>query len=116
MTVPTDPAGVNYVRRVLDAYRHTPGTCGHVRPADRRLARDLFARGVPLQAVLDALLLASARRFRSARDGSTPPTVRSLAYFLPVLEEVSSAPLGDDYRRYLAGTLARLSAPLDSLR
>ena len=116
MTVPTDPAGVNYVRRVLDSYCHTPGTCGHVRPADRRLARDLFARAVPLQSLLDAFLLASARRFRSATDGPPPPTVRSLAYFLPVLEELSSAPLSDDYRRYLATTLARLSTPLDIFR
>ena len=37
-----------YVRRVLDAYRATPGTCGVVRKPDRALALRLFVSGVPL--------------------------------------------------------------------
>src|SRR3954451_18039627 len=37
-----------YVRLVLDAYRTTPGTCGHLRRPDRLLAIELYRRGVPL--------------------------------------------------------------------
>jgi hypothetical protein len=107
MTTPADPAGVAYVRRVLDAYRTTPGTTGHLRPADRRLACDLFLRGVPLQAVLDALLLATARRYGRATPGSLPPTVRSLAYFAAIVDEVASEPLADGYRHYLSAKLDR---------
>ena len=112
MTLPPDPAGVEYVRRVLDAYRHTPGTTGHLRPADRRLARQLLAGDVSIQTVGDALLLASVRRFLKATPASPPPTVRSFAYFLPVIEELALQPLPDGYRRHLAGHLARALARL----
>ena len=40
----------DYVQRVLDAYRSTPGTCGVVRKPDRAFALRLFERGVPLSA------------------------------------------------------------------
>ena len=90
-----------YVRRVLQAYRHTPGTTGTVRRPDRLLATQLHQRGVPLTIVHNALVLAVARRLlRSAR---LPPlaTVRSLAYFLPVIEEVLELKINDDYFQYL---------------
>jgi hypothetical protein len=116
MTTPADPAGVDYVRRVLEAYRTTPGTTGHLRPADRRLAGDLYLRGVPLQTVLDALLLATARRYGRATPTSLPPTVRSLAYFASIVDEVLSEPLADGYRRYLSGKLDRAFPALGVLR
>jgi hypothetical protein len=37
-----------YSRRVLDAYRKTPGTTGTVRRPDRLLAAQLHQRGVPV--------------------------------------------------------------------
>ena len=45
----------DYVRRLLDAYRVTPGTCGAVRRPDRVLAAQLHQAGVPLEAVREAL-------------------------------------------------------------
>ena len=35
-----------YIRKVLEAYRKTPGTIGTVRRADRMLAAQLHQRGV----------------------------------------------------------------------
>lgn len=35
-----------YARAVLDAYRTTPSTTGHVRASDRRLVEELRRRGV----------------------------------------------------------------------
>jgi len=96
-----------YVRTVLDAYRRTPGTTGRLRPADRRLARDLYERGVAAQTVLDALLLASVRRFTHATPDLPPPTVRSFAYFRDVIEELLRAPLDASYSSYLARRLDR---------
>ena len=49
-----------YLRQVLEAYRSTPGSTGVVRRADRLFATQLYERGVPLQAVENALLLAAA--------------------------------------------------------
>ena len=46
----------DYVRRLLDAYRTTPGTCGAVRRPDRVLAAQLHQRGVPLEAVENAFV------------------------------------------------------------
>jgi hypothetical protein len=112
MSSSEDPAADVFVRRVLDAYRRTPATTGHIRPADRRLARELHARGVSVQTVDDAFLLASVRRFALPLPSGLPPTVRSLAYFLPVVHELLATPVNDGYRRYLAGVLERsLSRP-----
>lgn len=68
-----------YVRRVLEAYRQTPGTTGRVHSPDRRLAAQLHQRGVPLETVQNALLLAAARRLFRPADALPLTTVRSLA-------------------------------------
>ena len=47
-----------YVRKLLEAYRTTPGTTGSIRRPDRVLAAQLHQRGVPLLAVENALVLA----------------------------------------------------------
>ena len=99
----------DYVRRVLEAYRATPGTCGAVRRADRLLATQLHERGVPLDAVQNAMTLAAARRL--ARPADAPPlgTIRSLAYFAPVIEEVLHLQVSPDYFRYLRYRLAKFT-------
>jgi hypothetical protein len=96
-----------YLRQVLEAYRSTPGSTGVVRRADRLFATQLYDRGVPLQAVENALLLAAARR--SVRPAEAPPlgTIRSLAYFLPVIEEVLQLKVGQEYFRHLRNKLQR---------
>jgi len=94
-----------YVRRVLHAYRATPGTTGIVRRADRLLAGELYDRGVLVEAVENAFLLAAARRLIRP----VPlPAVRSLHYFLPVIEEVQSLEVGQDYFRYLKSKIHKL--------
>jgi hypothetical protein len=96
-----------YVQRVLAAYRCTPGTTGTIRRPDRLLAAKLYERGVPLMVIENALLLASARRL--IRPVQSPPlnTIRSLAYFVPVIEEVTSLRAGPDFFQYLRQKIAR---------
>ncbi|HKM90990.1 MAG TPA: hypothetical protein VJX29_10265 [Candidatus Acidoferrales bacterium] len=104
-----------YIQKVLNAYRQTPGTAGTIRPPDRRMAAQLYARGVPLPTVENALVLAASRRL--LRPAEAPPlaTVRSLAYFLPVINEVLELAVSPDYFRYLrrqiAGFYANASNP-----
>lgn len=100
----------DYIQRVLDAYRATPGTCGVVRKPDRAFALALHARGVPLDAVENALVLAAARRL--ARPAGAPPLgiIRSLAYFGPVIDEVLTSTVSQTYYDYLRHRLARYSA------
>ena len=100
-----------YVRRLLEAYRATPGTCGVVRRPDRLLAVQLLERGVPVEAVENALALAAVRRLIRP-DGATPlPPVRSLAYFLPVIDEVLATEVDPLYYQHVRNKLQRVITP-----
>lgn len=90
-----------YIQRVLGAYRQTPGTAGTIRRPDRLLAAELYARRVPLCSVENAFVLAASRRL--IRPTGAPPltTIRSLAYFSPVIEEVLESSLNSEYYQYL---------------
>ncbi len=98
-----------YVRQVLDAYRKTPGAMGTIRRPDRLLAAQLHQRGVPLMAIENALVLAAARRLVRPTGAAPLGTIRSLAYFLPVIEEVLSSAVSPDYFRYLRHKLKGLA-------
>ena len=98
-----------YVQKVLSAYRRTPGTTGTVRRPDRLLAAQLQERGVPLAAVENALVLAAARRFIRPPGSPALGTIRSLAYFSPVIEEVLELRVSPDYFQYLRQKIQRFT-------
>jgi len=97
-----------YIRQVLEAYRKTPSTMGTVRPPDRVLAAQLFQRGISVSVIENAFVLAATRRLM--RPAATPPlgSIRSLAYFLPVIEEVLGLHVSPDYFQYLRYKLQRI--------
>jgi hypothetical protein len=97
-----------YVRLVLEAYRTTPGTCGHLRRPDRLLAIELYQRGVPLEKIENALALAAARRMIRPADATPLAVVRSLAYFKPVIEEVLEMEVSEEYFLYVRQKLQRM--------
>ena len=99
-----------YVKLLLELYHHTPGTLGRVRREDRRLAMELQQRGVPLSTIEGALLLATARRCLRAPDAPPLSPVRSLHYYVPVIEELLANPLPDGYLEYLKGKLKQIQA------
>jgi hypothetical protein len=90
-----------YVQKVLEAYQHTPGTSAQVRPPDRVLARQLQQRGIPLHTIENALVLAAARRIFRPADAPPLTPVRSLAYFVPVIEELLTTQISEDYFQHL---------------
>jgi hypothetical protein len=100
----------DYVRRLLNAYRVTPGTRGAVRRADRVLAGQLYERGVPLEAVENAFVLAAARRLIRPAGAAPLGTIRSLAYFSPVIEEVQQLQVGREYFQHLRHRLQRAAS------
>jgi hypothetical protein len=100
----------DYVRQLLDAYRATPGTCGAARRADRLLATQLHQRGVPLEAVENAFVLAAARRLIRPAGAAPLGTIRSLAYFSPVIEEVLQLQVGQEYFQHLRHKLQRAAS------
>lgn len=99
-----------YIRQVLEAYRKTPGTIGTVRRADRLLASQLYQRGLSVKVIENALVLAATRRLTRPADAPPLGVIRSLAYFLPVIEEVLALRVGPDYFDYLRHKLARASS------
>ncbi len=105
-----------YVRRLLERYRQTPTTVGRIRHEDRRLAVRLYRQHVPLEMVQAAFNLAACRRL--FRDPEAPPLapIRSLHYFLPVLEELRTAPIDPDYFQYLEWKLQDSQAHIDRLQ
>jgi hypothetical protein len=99
-----------YVRQLLAAYRSTPGTAGVVRRPDRLLAAQLHERGVPLEAVENAFVLAAARRILRPESATALGTIRSLAYFSPVIEEVLQLNVGPEYFQHLRHKLQRTTS------
>jgi hypothetical protein len=98
-----------YINRVLEAYRKTPGTMGTVRRADRMLAAQLYQRGLSVRVIENALVLAATRRLMRPANAPSLSTIRSLAYFLPVIEEVLELRVSPDYFHYLRHKLERVA-------
>ena len=90
-----------YVQKVLKLYQRLPGTPARPRRADRQLAAKLHRRGVRLDIVETALRLATARRHARPADADPLPPIRSLHYFLPVIDELPSGPPPEGYLDYL---------------
>ena len=78
-----------------------------VRRADRVLAAQLHQRGVPMETVENAFVLAAARRLIRPAGAAPLGTIRSLAYFSPVIEEVLQLQVGQEYFQHLRNKLQR---------
>jgi len=97
-----------YVRQVLEAYRKTPGTMRTVRRADRLLAAQLYERGISVSVIENAFVLAATRRLVRPADASPLGTVRSMAYFLPAIEEVLGMHVNPEYFQHVRRKLQRI--------
>jgi hypothetical protein len=100
----------HYIRQVLEAYRKTPGTMGTVRPPDRLLAAQLYQRGISASVIENAFVLAATRRLVRPADAPPLSTIRSLAYFMPVIDEVLEMRVSTDYFQHLRYKLERVAS------
>ena len=100
-----------YVAAVLSLYLDLPDTPLRPSPLDQSLASRLHQQAVPLPLVEAALLLATLRRLSRPANLPPLPKIRSLAYFLPVIEELQKQPLPDAYLDYLRLKFQKLSSP-----
>jgi hypothetical protein len=98
-----------YIHEILEAYRKTPGTAGTVRRPDRMLAAQLYQRGLSVSVIENAFVLATARRLMRPADAPPLGTIRSLAYFLPVIEEVLGMRVSPEYFQYLRQKVERIT-------
>ena len=106
-----DDVSRSFVKSVLDLYLALPETPTRVNRRDRDLASELFNRNVPLSTIEASFLLASARRLYRPPDASPLGPIRSLHYFLPIIEEITAQPLPRDYVAYLKHKLASFHSP-----
>ncbi len=98
-----------YVAAVLKLYLQLRETPSQASSHDRHTAAELHARGVTMATVESAFLLASLRRLGRSPDMPPLSTIRSLAYFLPVIKEILDNPISDDYLGYLRMKVRSLS-------
>ncbi len=94
-----------YVSRILQLYLALPETPNRINRLDYRLAEELNNKGIVQEDVETAMLMATARRL--ARNPKAPPLgpIRSLHYFLPVLNEVIQNGIPKGYLQYLRNRL-----------
>lgn len=90
-----------YISAVLTLYVDLPDTPLRASVADQRQAHCWFDRGVPLEVVETALLLACLRRRTRPTDVPPLPRIRSLAYFQPIIDELLDHPAPGGYLPYL---------------
>ena len=96
-----------FVNKVLALYLTADGTPSRVSRSDRLLAGSLCDQGFTVDQLETAFTLTEARRrFRDPEYPALSP-IRSLHYFVPVLEEVKSTSIPDEYVRYLRYKLSR---------
>ena len=105
----SDPEAAAYVASVVMLYVNLPETPLRASVPDQWQARRLYDRHVPLHLVETALLLGSLRRLIRPADVPPLPPVRSLAYFLPVIDELLAHPAPDCYLEYLRLKLHQLA-------
>ena len=74
------------------------------------LAAQLYQRGVSVSVIENAFVVAAARRLMRSTDAPPLRTIRSLAYFLPVIEEVLGLRVNPDYFHYLRQKLDRVAS------
>jgi hypothetical protein len=103
-----DPA--LYVSTVILLYLELPETQLSANLQDHAQARRLHDRGISLALVESAFLLASLRRLARPTEAPPLPPIRSLAYFLPVIEELLAQPMPENYLNYLRLKLRSLAA------
>lgn len=99
------------IERLLRLYLALPHTPSRASRYDRRLALELRQRQISWEVIETALMLAVARRCLRDPSLAPLPPIRSLHYFLPVIEEVLNTEMAPDYVRYLKRKLAPYLTP-----
>jgi hypothetical protein len=100
----------DYINQALELYRCVPGTLSRIRREDRLLAADLHDRGIHLSILEAAFVLAAARRCLRSPDAHPLAPIRSMHYFLPVIEEILVNPPATDYIAYLKSKIKQYAA------
>lgn len=97
----SEPGQKSYVASVRDWFLTLGCGNGRFTPSDARIAGEMQERGIPLEAVQDAILLGTCRKYISWLNGAAAEPIASVRYFEPVITEILEEPFSADYRAYL---------------
>ena len=90
-----------YRQMLVDLYLRLPETPRRLSRFDLYLVRQLGERQIPLPVIETAFLLATVRRAARRPDALPLGPIRSLHYFLPVIDELLAHPVPESYLTYL---------------
>jgi len=76
--------------------------------ADKRLAREWFEQGVPLDLVEQTILVACSRKYISWRNGQCKTPINSLRYFESTLEEIRGQKAEPEYWNFVRFRMQRV--------
>ena len=93
--MPTDRD--TYRQTVVELYLRLPETPRRLSRFDLRLVRQLGERQIPLPVIETAFLLATVRRAARRPDALPLGPIRSLHYFMPVIDELLAHPVPESY-------------------
>ena len=111
MNMPQNPLSRDsYIKQALELYRCVPGTLGRIRREDWLLAADLHDRGIDLFILKAAFVLAAARRCFRPQNGHPLAPIRSMHYFVPVIEEILANPPAAEYLDYLKSKIKQYAS------
>ncbi len=96
----------DYVDAVLDTYVSLPDTPNRTRRDERYLAITWYRRGIMLFEAKAAMLMATARRMFREPDALPLEPIRSLRYFVPLVEEIQHLGIDESYLGYLQQRLS----------
>jgi len=100
----------DYVDAVLDTYVSLPDTPNRAGRDDRYLAITWYCQGIALFQAKVGMLMATARRTFREPDGWPLQPIRSLRYFVGVIEEIQHSGVDESYLRYLQQKLSSVLA------
>jgi hypothetical protein len=99
----------DYIAAVLRLYLEMTETPLKAGPNDRQRAAKLHDRQIPIALLESAFLLAALRRLAQPPESPRLSPIRSLACFMPVIEELLTSPLPMDYIEYVRDKVRKLA-------
>jgi hypothetical protein len=118
----TDESPQNaYVDSIKNRFISLGCTTGKFTARDAQIADQFQRRDIPLELILDALLMGACRKLISLLNGNSGEPIASLAYFEGLIAEIRERPIPADYREYLRKKVEQLriswaKASADSLK
>jgi hypothetical protein len=99
-----------FVDAIRDCFISFGCTTGQFCSRDASLARDWQQCGIPLNTILDALLMGACRKYSSWLNSAPTEPIGSLRYFESVVTEMQERPLPAGYGEYLRKKVAKFAA------